>query len=54
MMAFNPLEHRGIPLDQQLRNWSELNVEPYGKDVDPYTRCRVITLNGIEVESILL
>jgi hypothetical protein len=53
MMAFNPLEHRGIPLDQQLRNWSELNVEPYDKDVDPYTRCRVITLNGIEVESIL-
>jgi hypothetical protein len=53
MMAFNPLEHRGIPLDKQLRNWSELNVEPYGKDVDPYTRCRVITLNGIEVESIL-
>jgi len=52
-MAFNPLEHRGVPLDQQLRNWSELNVEPYSKDVDPYTRCRVITLNGIEVESIL-
>lgn len=40
-------------MDQQLRSWSELNVEHYGKDVDPYTRCRVITLNGIEVESML-
>ncbi|HEX2317334.1 MAG TPA: hypothetical protein VHJ17_26555 [Thermomonospora sp.] len=53
-MAFNPLEHRGIPLDRQLRNWSELNVEPLDPDrADPYTRCRVIAMNGIEVEAIL-
>jgi len=53
-MAFNPLEQKGIPLDKQLRNWSELNVTPYDKEgVYPYTRCRVIALNGIEVESIL-
>ncbi len=53
-MAFNPLQERGIPIDQQLRNWSELNVDPYDKDgVDPYTRCRVIAMNGIEVEAIL-
>ncbi|HEX6980286.1 MAG TPA: hypothetical protein VF342_13390 [Alphaproteobacteria bacterium] len=53
-MAFNPLQERGIPMDQQLRNWSELNVDPYDKDgVDPYTRCRVIAMNGIEVEAIL-
>lgn len=53
-MAFNPLQEKGIPLDKQLRNWSELNVRPYDKhQVDPYTRTRVITLNGIEVESIL-
>lgn len=53
-MAFNPLTERGIPIDKQLRNWSQLNVQPYDKnEVDPYTRCRVITMNGIEVESIL-
>jgi hypothetical protein len=53
-MAFNPLAERGIPLDQQFRSWSELNSEPYDKlNVDPYTRCRVILMNGIEVESIL-
>ncbi|MBD1863083.1 MULTISPECIES: hypothetical protein [Trichocoleus] len=52
-MSFNPLAEKGIPLDQQLRNWSELNVQPYIKDqVDPYTRTRVITMNGIETEGI--
>jgi hypothetical protein len=53
-MAFNPLEQKGIPVEDQFRNWSELNVEPYDKHtVDPYTRTRVILMNGIEVESIL-
>jgi hypothetical protein len=53
-MGFNPLTERGIPLEKQLRNWSQLNVKPYDTaTVDPYTRCRIITMNGIEVESIL-
>ncbi len=51
-MAFNPLDEKGIPVEEQYRNWSELNVEPYDKQaVDPYTRTRVILMNGIEVES---
>ena len=50
----NPLDQKGMPLEDQLRSWSELNVEPYDKlDVHPYTRTRVILMNGIEVESIL-
>ncbi|MBE9167494.1 hypothetical protein IQ238_08160 [Pleurocapsales cyanobacterium LEGE 06147] len=50
-MSFNPLAEKGIPLDRQLRSWSELNVQPYNKkEVDPYTRTRIITMNGIEVE----
>jgi hypothetical protein len=53
-MAFNPLAEKGIALDRQLRNWSELNVQPYDKDsVHPYTRCRVIAMAGIEVEAVL-
>jgi hypothetical protein len=53
-MAFNPLEQQGIPVEDQFRNWSELNVTPYDKRaVDPYTRTRVILMNGIEVESII-
>ncbi|MFG2000811.1 hypothetical protein ACGFNU_16865 [Spirillospora sp. NPDC048911] len=52
-MSFNPLEHRGIPLDRQVRNWRELNVDPVDPDrSDPYTKCRIITMNGIEVEAI--
>ena len=50
---FNPLEHEGIPLDQQIRNWRELDVTPIDPDLaDPYTRCRIITMNGIEVEAV--
>ena len=53
-MAFNPLKERGIPIEKQLRNWSELNVAPYDtRNVHPYTRCRVIFMNGIEVEAIM-
>ncbi|MFI0423437.1 hypothetical protein [Spongiactinospora sp. 9N601] len=53
-MSFNPLRERGIPLDRQVRNWRELDVAPIDPDhSDPYTRCRIITMNGIEVEAIL-
>ncbi|GAA0248037.1 hypothetical protein GCM10010492_54730 [Saccharothrix mutabilis subsp. mutabilis] len=53
-MTFNPLEHRGIPLDRQLRTWRELDVDPIDPDhADPYTRCRIITMNGIEVEALM-
>src|SRR5690606_26929569 len=54
VMSFNPLQEKGIPLDRQLRNWSELNVQPYDKEeVHPYSRCRGIVMNGIEVEAIM-
>ena len=53
-MAFNPLDHEGIPVADQFRSWAEQNIEPYDKRaVDPWTRCRVILMNGIEVESII-
>ncbi|MGA7270984.1 MAG: hypothetical protein WB239_07910, partial [Acidimicrobiia bacterium] len=50
-MGFNPLEEKGIPIEKQLRSWSELNVKPYDKEkVHPYSRTRGILMNGIEVE----
>jgi hypothetical protein len=53
-MTFNPLEETGIPLDEQFRDWSEMSPDPYDKyGVEPYTRTRVILMNGIEVESIM-
>lgn len=52
-MAFNPLAEKGIPVEKQFRSWSDLNVTPFDKNrVDPYTRCRAIVMNGIEVEGI--
>ncbi|MBC7167922.1 hypothetical protein [Phenylobacterium sp.] len=53
-MAFDPMSERGIPLERQLRSWSELNVQPYATEaVHPYTRTRAILMNGIEVEAIM-
>lgn len=53
-MTFNPLKEKGIPLDKQLRNWRELNVEPYIKtEVHPYSRTRGILMNGVEVENVM-
>jgi hypothetical protein len=50
----NPLEHTGTPVEDQIRGWSELAVQPYDKhSVDPYTATRVILMNGIEVESVI-
>jgi hypothetical protein len=52
-MAFNPLREQGIPIDKQIKNWDEtLSIEPYDKnEVHPYTRTRIILMNGIEVEA---
>ena len=53
-MSFNPLEQQGMPVEDQLRSWSQIAVEPYDKrEVHPYTRTRVFLMNGIEVESII-
>ena len=53
-MGFNPLSERGMAVEKQLRDWRWLNSVPYDKlTVDPYTKCRIILMNGIEVESII-
>ena len=53
-MAFNPFDEKGMPPDKQVQNWSELNVKPYERlGIDPYTRTRIIFMNGIEVESVM-
>ncbi len=53
-MAMNPLDQKGMPLEDQFRSWSDLMAGPYDKlEADPYTRTRVILMNGVEVESIM-
>jgi hypothetical protein len=52
-VSFNPLDHRGIPLEDQIRNWRELNVDPIDPDMtDPYTRCRIIQMNAVEIAAV--
>jgi hypothetical protein len=53
-MSFNPFEEKGIPLENQIRNWAELTPKPYRKEeVHPYSRARGILMNGTEVEAVL-
>jgi rubrerythrin len=50
-MGFNPLKEKGVSLENQIKNWDQLNSEPYStKDVHPYTRTRVILMAGAEFE----
>ena len=49
--TLDPWQERGIPLEQRFRSWKQRIKTPYHKlDVDPYTRVRVILMNGIENE----
>ena len=49
MQEFRPFDLNARPLEEQVRSWDELVQEPYDKQtVHPYTRCRVILMNGIE------
>jgi hypothetical protein len=51
-MAMNPFDERGIPLERQIRTWKQVVLPPYRKqDVDAFTRCRIILMNGIEMEA---
>jgi len=49
LTTFRPFEHEPIPISEQVKSWDEMTPLPYNKrTVDPYTRARVILLNGIE------
>ncbi|MGB3225216.1 MAG: hypothetical protein WBB23_20670 [Desulforhopalus sp.] len=50
LSSFNPLQEKGMPVEKQTRNWKELMGFQYDKqEVHPYTRTRIITMNGVEV-----
>src|SRR3954470_8745796 len=50
--TLNPWQEKGIPLDRQIRDWKHIALPPYDKrQVDAYTRARVILMNGLEVEA---
>lgn len=48
----NPFEQKPINLVDGIMDWSTMYPTPYNKQtVDPYTKVRIILMNGIEVES---
>lgn len=51
---FNPFDQKPMLLGDTIMDWEKMYPKPYSKmNVDPYTKTRVILMNGIEVESIL-
>ena len=49
----NPFELKTSPLDKLFEDWNRLIPQPYDKrTVNPYTRTRVILMNGTEFESV--
>ena len=48
----NPFNERPMPLADTLMDWKQIYPLPYDKrNVDPYTRTRVILMNGTEFEA---
>ena len=48
----NPFNESPRPIDKTFQNWQQLYPKPYNKrEVDPYTKCRIILMNGTEFEA---
>ncbi len=47
-----PFEQKPMPLEDTIMDWKSVYPKPYNKnEIDPYTRIRIILMNGIEVEA---
>lgn len=50
----NPFEQKATKVEDGIMDWSTVYPKPYNKmTVDPYTKIRIILMNGIEVESVM-
>lgn len=50
----NPFDQKPMQLQDGIMDWASVYPTPYSKQtVDPYTKIRIILMNGIEVESAL-
>ncbi len=48
----NPFKEKPLSIERSLQNWKELYPKPYDKrEVDPYTKTRIILMNGTEFEA---
>ncbi len=47
----NPFEQKPVEIEKTIQNWEELYPKTYDKnEVDPYTKTRIILMNGTEYE----
>lgn len=54
MNQFKPMEMEGMPVEEQFMNWDNIVRPSYDKmSVDPYTRTKIILMNGIETNAVL-
>ena len=53
MKKVNPFEEENyVPVEDTYKDWKQLSLKPYDKDsASPYTKTRVILMNGTEFES---
>ena len=48
----NPFNEKPRAIEKTLQNWAQMYPKPYNKrEVDPYTKCRIILMNGTEFEA---
>ena len=48
----NPFSEKGQSISSSFQNWKELYPKAYDKrEVDPYTKTRIILMNGTEFEA---
>ncbi|WP_167958454.1 hypothetical protein [Anaerosporobacter faecicola] len=49
----NPFEEKGVKIADTFKDWSRIQPKPYCKqEVDPYTKTRIILMNGTEFEQV--
>ena len=52
MNCFNPFEEKSMPIEKTFMDWNTMYPEPYCKhEVNPYTKTRIILMNGTEFEA---
>ena len=48
----NPFNEKPLSILSSFQNWKQLYPKPYNKyEVDPYTKTRIILMNGTEFEA---
>ena len=51
-MSMNPFEEKPVSVESTFQDWDNLYPKPYNKhEVDPYTKTRIILMNGTEFEA---